>query len=310
MMMNKLSLLLITAVSSVLLINTHFSLASASDFNIELDLNRGINNNVFLESDDILKNANSSEQENEDVQTQLGLMVGYEFLDQKNTDAKIIVDYFNESFESNDLDTRIINISLPISYYTGNFRFRTTLSRTNYQLSGKDVLAYTGGRLDITRRIGDNRLGVQFSHTNKNPKDSRYAGYEGNSQDIKLYTQFLNTNNTIQLNLDMFNNNYQDEFIATKGYYIKSSYSKRHSGHDWRVSAKYKNTQYNEDPLYDDIRSDNQVSASYTHNIYIYEKSDVYFTSELTLNSSNIESGDDDFNYNQWINSMGVRIGF
>jgi hypothetical protein len=309
MVMNKSTLLLITAVSSVLLINTHFSLASASDFNLELDLNRGINNNVFLESDDILRNADTSEQENEDVQTQLGLMAGYEFLDQKNTDAKIIVDYFKESFESNDLDTRIINISLPISYYTGNFRFRTTLSRTHYQLSEKNVLAYHGGRFDITRRIGGNRLGVQFSYTNKDPKDSRYAGYEGRSNDIKLYTQFLKTDNTIQLELDVFDNNYQEEFIATQGYYINSHYSKRHSGHDWGISAQYKNTQYNDDPLYDVARNDNQVSARYTHNVYLHKKSEVYFTSEYTLNSSNIES-DDDFNYSQWINSMGVRISF
>lgn len=80
--MNKSTLLQIAPVSSVLLINTHFRIASASDFNLELDLNRGINNNVFLISDNILRNTDASEQENEDVHTQLGLMVGYEFFDQ------------------------------------------------------------------------------------------------------------------------------------------------------------------------------------------------------------------------------------
>jgi hypothetical protein len=308
--MNKLNQLLITTVSSVLLSSIHFNSACADDLTLELDLSRGLNNNVFLESDDILNNTNSTEQTSEDVQTQLGLMIGYEFLDFENSDAKIIVDYFNESFEENDLDTQIFNISLPISYYHGAFRFRTTLSRTNYQLSGTEVLLYTGGRLDIARKIGDNRLGIQLSHTQKYPKDSRYAGYKGKSQDIKFYTKFLNMDNSIQLNIDLFNNDYQDEFIATQGYYIKSSFSKRHSGHDWRLSAKYKNTQYNDDPLYEVARNDNQISTSYTHNLHLSKQSDCYFTSEYTLNSSNIENEDDDYNYNQWINSIGVRVSF
>jgi hypothetical protein len=136
-------------------------------------------------------------------------------------------------------------------------------SRINYQLSGKDVLAYNSGRFDITRRIADNRLVIQFPHTNKNPKESRYAGHESSSNDIKLYTQFLNTNNTIQLELDVFDNNYQDKFIATQGYYINSRDIKRHPSHDWRISAKYQNTQYNEDLLYDVARSDNQAVHSY-----------------------------------------------
>lgn len=281
----------------------------ALDF--EVDLSRGINNNVFLESDEILRNASSdSEQQSEDIQTQLGIMAAHEFLDQENSDASISLDYFQESFAENDLDTRILNFSLPFNYYQGDYRFRTTYTRTSYELSDAEVLLYNGGRFDIARRFGDNRIGTRFSLINKTPKDERYDGYQGNSSDVKFYVQFRRVDHTIQLDADVFNNDYQDEFIATRGYYLQGSYSQRYTGHDWRVSAKYKNTQYNEDPLYDQIRNDNQISLSYSHNFYVHDKADLYFMSEYTNNASNIEDEDDDFNYNQWVNSVGVRVGF
>ena len=49
--------------------------AWAQPLDLELDINRGFNNNVFLESDEILSNANSSNAQTEDVQTQTGIFL-------------------------------------------------------------------------------------------------------------------------------------------------------------------------------------------------------------------------------------------
>ena len=296
---------------TLLAVTTTGLIQTTQALNVEVDINRGLNNNVFLESDDILRNAgDSSEQQSDDIQTQFGVMAAHEFLDQENSDASIMLDYFQESFEENDLETRIFSFSLPYSYYVGDYRFRSTYARTSYELSSEEVLLYNTGRFDLTKRLGDNRIGARFSLTNKTPKDERYEGYKGTSTGVKLYLQLRRNDHSIQLDADLFNNDYSDEFISTQGYYFQASFSQRYSGHDWRLAARYKNTQYNEDPLYDEIRNDQQYSLNYSHNFHIHDQADLYISSEYTNNISNIADEDDDFNYNQWINSVGVRLGF
>ena len=298
-------------VLTALITATMLWIRTSQALNVEVDINRGLNNNVFLESDDILRNANDGmDQKSDDIQTQFGLMVAHEFLDQSNSDASIILDYFQESFEENDLETQIFTFSLPYSYYMGEYRFRSTYSQSRYELASQEILLYNTGRFELTKRLGDNRLGARVSMTNKTPKDERYEGYKGNSADLKLYLQLRRVDHRIQLDIDIFNNYYSDEFIATQGYYLQTSFNQHYTGHSWRLAARYKNTQYNEDPLYDEIRNDQQYSLNYGHNFYIYDQVDLYVSSEYTTHLSNISDSDDNFNYNQWINSVGVRLSF
>lgn len=306
--MKSAKFLMTAAVLMIIMNAINVKIAVANDFNFELDLSKSINNNVFLESDDILKKTDSADQINEDINTQLSFIFDYEFLDQNTNDAKIIIDYYSESFEKNDLDTRFLNMSLPISYYHNNFRFRTTFSRANYELSEKSVLIYSSGKMNITHRAGDNRLSLQYSHTNKMPTDSRYSGYKGSSQDLSLHTLLPRAGHSFIFSITMFNNNYKDKFISSNGYYAQSSFSKRLVGHDWSFSGKYKKTQYNQDPLFDEIRNDNQFSIDYTHNANVYKQLNFYFASEFILNQSNIKNTNDNYNYNQWINTIGIRI--
>lgn len=300
---------------SMLAVATTAWIQATQALNIEVDINRGLNNNVFLESNDILRSSGessgeNSEQQSDDIQTQLGIMAAHEFLDLKNSDASFMLDYFQESFAENNLETRIFSFSLPYNYYVGDYRLRSTYARTSYELSSEEVLLYNTGRFELTKRLGDHRIGTRFSLTNKTPKDERYEGYKGNTTGVKLYLQLRHIDHSIQLDADLFNNDYRDEFISTQGYSLQASFNQRYSGHDWRLAAHYKSTQYNQDPLYDEIRNDQRYSLNYSHNVHIYDQADVYISSEYITNISNISDKEDDFNYNQWINSIGVRFGF
>lgn len=280
----------------------------AQPFEVEMDISRGFNDNVFLESDEILSAADSDNYESEDVQTQAGIFLAYEFVDAEYTDASVIVDYFQEWFDNNELETSIHSYSLPVAFYLGDYRLKTTLSHSQYQLSGDDVLAYHGGKLELTRRFGDHRFGGQWSLTEKTPKDARYDGYNGESSDIGGYFLWRGLQQSARLAVHGFDNRYQDEYLATRGYYVKASYKHGYRHHRWTLSGRYKKTHYNPDPLYTDTRSDQLFFLSYQHSVDLFDHTDLYFRCEYSVNRSTIAEQDDDFNYQQWINSVGVRI--
>lgn len=282
--------------------------AWAQPLDLELDINRGFNNNVFLESDEILSNANSSNTQTEDVQTQTGIFLAYEFLDAKNSDASLVVDYFQERFDSNDLETSIQSYSLPISVYLADYRIKTTWAHTRYQLSGNDVLAYRNAQLDIAKRLGDNRLGLLLSVTAKTPQDEAYNGYDGTSRDAGLYYLWRGDFCSMRWALHGFDNDYSDEYLASRGYAVKASFTHRHSGHHGTLSGRFKHSTYNPDPLYDQSRNDGQYYLSYSHYLYLFSHLNVYLRSEYTVNRSNIAEQDDNFNYSQWISSVGLTV--
>ncbi len=283
--------------------------SNAKDYYLELDINKGINSNVFLSADeDIVVSDTASDQ---DVQTQFSLMGSYEFFDGENSDAKVLLDYFSESFDSNDLDSTVTSVSVPVTFYSDNYRLRVTPAVMSYNLSGENVLKYTQGRLDVARKIHDVRVGVQYGYSKKSPQTSSYDVYEGNSQNIKTYASFSNYGSKIRLNLNVFDNNYADEYISNNGFYLQASYKKRFNDTGIRVSTKYKNTQYISDILLDDIaRNDQQVSISYLQDYYVNNIVELYISSEYIKNNSNIEFDDTNYNYNQWVNTLGMRFVF
>lgn len=288
---------------------------NAKDYFLELDVNAGYNNNVFLESDDIVSNTATDDSSQQDVQTQISLMAGYEFFDGENSDAKIVADYFNETLIDNDLETTVTSLSIPFTYYKGNYRLRTTGSYMDYTLSGTKVLTYNSGRLDLTRKFGDNKVGVQYGYTKKSPQDVRYDSYDGYSQDIKAYTGFIHEGVKIKLTADLFSNQYQDEYVSNKGYYLQAVVSKHFNHTYMRLSVKYKNTRYNDDPLLGLeegglARADDQYSLSYTHDYFLNKYTDLYVASEYVSNSSNVDFDEENYNYSQWTNSVGARFSF
>lgn len=288
---------------------------SAKDYFIELDVSSGYNNNVFLESDDIIVNTETDDSSQEDVQNQISLMAGYEFFDGKNSDAKIVVDYYKESLIDNDLDTRITSLSLPFTYYSGNYRLRATGSYMDYQLSGLQVLKYTGSRFDLTRKFGDAKIGIQYGYTKKTPQDTSYDSYDGYSQDVKLYSRFSFEGIKFKLYADLFSNQYQDEYVSNKGFYLQAIASKRFNKTNLSLSAKYKNTNYSDDPLLGLeegglAREDGQYSLSYTQDYYLNKYTDLYISSEYISNGSNVDFEDENYNYSQWTNTMGARFSF
>ncbi len=283
--------------------------SNAKDYYLELDINKGYNSNVFLEADeDIVVSDTASQQ---DIQTQFSVMGSYEFFNGENSDAKVMLDYFTESFADNDLDSAVTSVSLPYTYYANQYRIRATPAIMTYNLSGENVLNYQSARLDVTRKYGDARLGAQYGYVKKSPQDVSYADYEGNSQNVKTHVTFSDFDSSLKFNLNLFSNNYQDEYASNDGYYVQASYSQRFSNTGYRVAAKFKDTQYIADPLLEDLaRNDQQMSLSFMQDYYLNHITEIYFNSEYLKNNSNVEFSDENYSYNQWVNTLGMRFVF
>jgi hypothetical protein len=304
--MNIGSVLYIAALTLLLGLSLNLN---AKDYYLELDINKGINSNVFLSADeDIVVSDTASEQ---DIQTQFSVMGSYEFFDGKNSDAKILLDYFRESFASNNLDSTVTSVSVPLTFYTDNYRIRATPAVMAYNLSGENVLKYTQGKLDIAQKIKDVRVGMQYGYSKKSSQTSSYDVYEGDSQNIKTYVSFSDYGSSVRLNLNLFDNNYADEYISNNGYYLQARYKKRFNDTGLSVSTKYKNTQYISDLLLDDIaRNDQQISIRYMQDYYFNNITEFYFSSEYIKNNSNVAFEDVNYNYQQWVNTVGMRFVF
>lgn len=295
---------------SVLAICSMPQLSNAGAFSLELDVNTGVNNNVFLESDDLVINEATEDSDKKDIQTQIAVTAHYEFWDKESSDASVLVDYFKESLRDNDMDTQVTSFSLPMHYYNGDYRYGLTLSRQSYDLSGVDVLQYGTAKLGLAKTLGEDKIYVSLSNTNKTPKDDSYAEYDGTSRaiSVKYKNKVDNKNWTFQVN--GFNNEYLGEGLSNKGVYVRTSYEIHHGRHITSLSAKWKGTAYEEDTLFIESRTDRQISMNVNYEYYVSRYVQLYLDTNYINNKSNIDYADESYTYDQMVNTLGARFIF
>lgn len=298
---------------SGMLIGILAQLSYADSFMLELDVNTGYNNNVFLESDDLVVNEASEDSHNNDIQTQMAVTANYEFWDQENSDASIMVDYFKETLMENDLDTTVKTISIPTHYYKDTHRYGLTFTRQTYNLSGVDVLAYRIAKIGFAKNLGLDKLYVSLTGTDKSPKDESYAEYDGSSRALSVkYKGFIGMASgekwTVKGNV--FSNDYEGEGLSNTGGYIKAVYEITRGRHSMSLGAKVKRTQYELDTLTNDERIDRQSTVNYHHEYYLSPATQLYLDTSYIKNQSNIDYADENYNYDQWIQSFGARFVF
>ena len=295
---------------SVLLLLSHGVFVHAKPFSLELDINGGYNNNVFLTSDDLLINEEEDDSSKTDVQNQMAATASVEVWDGENSDATIMLDYFRETLMENDADTTITMFSLPMNYYFDKQKVGVSLSRQSYNLSGVDVLNYSTGRFSFGHKIKDRRLAVAYSYTKKDPQADDYVDYDGNSQVLDFSIRDANPRAKIYWLFSVFDNNYEGDGLSNNGRSIKAAVSKRHGKHSDGIAVKYKLTNYELSILDLEAREDRQLSFSYNHDYYLNSVLQLYFDASYIHNSSNVDYDDENYNYDQWVNTLGARFVF
>lgn len=274
----------------------------------EADINRGINNNVFLESDEILNSSKSDNDVDRDIQSQVSLFGGYQLSEPQNYSAALFLDYFKESFKDNDLDTQATALLVPAHYYFNNLKLKGSISLTRYTVTGVDILRYQSSELSITRKQTALAYGIALGRTRKIADDKSYEEYEGISSDITAYNKLYFRNNTINLKLGLFNNDYQEPSTSNQGYQFTAGFNQRNPQHSWLINTQFKHRQYDENLINERNREEWQWSLDYTHDYHLNKHSDVYINLSHLRNRSNIKTEEDDYNYRQLISSIGFRF--
>ena len=286
------------------------SMANADSVFFELDFNAGYNNNVFLESDDLIVNEAQANASKTDVQRQLAVTGNWEFWDKESSDGAIMLDYFNETLTDNDASTRVLTLSIPVHIYDGDYRYGATLTRQAYQLSGVDVLDYTIAKLSMAKHVAGGKMYFDYSHTEKTPQDDSYLDYEGSTNSAGLKYKHEMNRGYLALHGNVFRNEYQADDLSNRGAYIKATYLLRFGQYKMSVAAKLKATGYKKDSLTDDERSDQQASVALSNEYSMSSKVQLYIESSYINNASNIQYEDENHNYEQWVNSLGARFTF
>lgn len=294
----------------VLLVALCFSpLAMGKDFYLDIDLNRGYNSNVFLADNEDLALIESSDSVAEDFQNQWFIGASYEFFETRQSDAKVMLDYFYESFDDNEISSTFISAALPYSHYIDDVRLRFTPSYLLYDIDGVDVLRYFGKKIDATKKFGRHKVGLNYKHTGKTPLDDSYESYNGDSQDFYLEYGGRWLSKQLTIKVGQLVNDYAETLFGNESsdaQYASLSFSSRGQRTKSTVYLRVKSVEYVTDPLDGFNRSDDNLRISFKQTFYPNRKIDLYFISEFTDNQSN----DNEKTYEQWINSVGTQLHF
>lgn len=286
------------------------SITHADSVFFELDINTGYNNNVFLESDDLIVNEAEVDAHQTDIQRQFAVTGNWEFWDKENSDAAIMLDYFNETLTDNDASTRVLTLSVPVHIYDGDYRYGATFTRQAYQLSGVDVLDYTIAKLSVAKHVAKGKVYIDYSHTEKTPQDDSYFDYEGSTDSAGLKYKYELKRGYLTWHGNVFRNAYQAEGLSNRGAYFKATYALGLGQYKMSMAAKLKNTDYEKDALTNDERSDQQTSITLNNEYSVGPKIQLYLESSYINNDSNIQYEDESYHYEQWVNSVGARFTF
>ena len=282
----------------------------ANNFILELDMNTGYNNNVFLESDDLIINQENDDSSTQDVQTQIAITANVEFLDESNSDASLIVDYFKERLLDNELDTTVTTLSLPMHYYRDDYRYGMTVTRQAYNLSDVDVLNYLIAKVDVAKKKGNSTLLFSYALTDKEPQNDTYSDYQGTSHSTIVQYKRNEGAGKWTLQGSAFRNEYLGDGLSNAGGYIKIQYQLNQGRQRMFVGVKGKQTRYDINTFTNDERLDRYFNIYYSHEYLMSSMIQLYLDTSYIRNHSNIAYVDENYNYNQWVNTLGVRFSF
>ena len=276
----------------------------------ELDLSRGYNNNVFLNADDSMPNETDDQTSTVDMQTQVNLLANFEVLDGKDSDLSVLIDWFHEALADNDTSTSMQSMTVPYNYYFQNVRLSSSFSVQKYASDSVDVLQYASGRFGVTHKQGDNRLSIDLKRTVKSPKDDSYLDYKGIGHNLEIGYVTAPQVHQNKVYINAFNHTYAGDGMSNKGAYIKAIHVMRHNQHKMQLGVQAKISEYEQALLHVQSRSDQQLRISYDHEYFINAIVQLYFNSSFLANQSNFNYQDENYNYTQWVNTVGTRFSF
>ncbi|MFC1749604.1 hypothetical protein ACFL2V_12450 [Pseudomonadota bacterium] len=297
---------------SLLLVLPLTVIGAENNWSGDIELNVGYNDNIYYQANDI-EIVNNGIEQNTDVQNQFIFGSYYKFLDRKNSDMKLIVDYFHESYSENEIETSITTATLPYTYYTYSNRVRITPLLSRYVIDGDAALLTTGSSFDITHKMGRYNLGATYQYLSKSSLSSSYDKYQGAGQDLNIHYSGRWFKQYFKLSAGAYSNAY-DETVdgdeSHEGVYASASYVMRRKGAELALYGKVKTKDYVTDPFNGFNRSDVNSSLSITPSYAITKATSAYANVQWTKNSSNQNDESDNMNYTQTVTSIGFKYAF
>jgi len=290
---------------SVSLVNEASSLSK--DLVTNIGLSSGYNSNVFYRGD---ADINNDVIEESDIQHSFILNAGYKYFSGVNSDAKLYVDYFYDKLQNNGINYSTIDLSLPYTFYTKNFRIRFTPLISSFSSSGTNAMQYFGTSVNATRKLGFYRAGINILLIKNKVVDEIYSAYEGSSNNSYVFLERRSFSTRFDFKLGSANYHYQQTIDGDESYsvyYVGGSYIYFKGKKEISLAGRWQSKKYIDDPFDGFKRLDHNTKFSITP-AYRVSKSVKFFVKvQYLVNSSNLSSDVDDKNYDQSLLNIGVN---